>query len=62
MMLQFIKTKEEAAITLKALKTYKEQISENEPGNFIDVTEHVKAIRVTVDSLINEHESIDCRK
>lgn len=53
------KTKEEAAITLEALKAYKEQISENEPGNFIDVTEDVEAIRFTVDSLINEYESID---
>lgn len=53
------KTKEEAAITLGALKAYKEQISKNEPGNFIDVTEDVEAIRLTVDGLINEYESID---
>lgn len=52
------KNKEEAAITLEALKAYKKQISENEPGNFIDVTEDVEAIRVTVDGLINEYELI----
>jgi len=53
------KTKEEAAITLIALEAFKEQLENNEPGNYIDVTQDVEETKCTVNSLIKEYKSID---